>query len=319
MKRTMRFLQRNVVEVAGDQVHVFACLQNDGQAPPQPQAQQPESWDAWFATELGGYLQSLEWMDPAAEEWTIPRDRLLSTLHHVPEQWRDYLRHSGSMVEYYQLYRAYLQMCGFEAKHGFRFDWIIRTRTDSIFTQPIDFHWLEWSEHTIQERMDAIRQRLPGQNPTAEDVWSAYMSTLISDKTIPNLSNLLRDPRILAGTATPKTAAEMGQYVREGRYILTFRRNNLYVVRRDLFYLIPSLATLYGTFRSPESDDYWFNAEGQFRDACTYSGLSVFDYSTVHEERSLDYAASWQNSLFFDEAGEPKTDPPMVYVVVRTL
>lgn len=311
IRRTIRFLKRNVLYVAGDQVQVFACLQNDTSI-------SEDEWNAWFDTQIGGYLQPIEWIPKeGTAEWTAVRDRLLTgPLQGVSEQWRHYLQHSGSMIEYHQLYLAYLHMCTFEAVHRMRFDWLIRARTDSIFTQPVDFRWLGWSDHGIEERMDVLRAYL-SKDATAAERLDAMMSTLMSDKVIPNFPRILRDPRIAAGTPIPETPAEMNRYIREGRYILTLRKNNLYVVRRDLFYLIPSLATLYGTFRSPNADDYWFNAEGQFRDACEYAGLSVFDYSTVHEERSLDYPATWQNALFFDEAGEPRTDPPMLYVIVR--
>ena len=73
---------------------------------------------------------------------------------------------------------------------------------------------------------------------------------------------------------------------------------------------------MYGTFRSPYSDDYWFNAEGQFRGACYAAGLAVYDYSTVFEEKSLEYAHSWQEDLFFHADGS-LVSPMMLYCVVR--
>jgi hypothetical protein len=72
---------------------------------------------------------------------------------------------------------------------------------------------------------------------------------------------------------------------------------------------------MYGFLRSPHSDAWWFNAEGQFRDACYYSCVSVFEYSSLSEERSLAYPSQWMEADFF-EAGEVK-DPYAIYCVVR--
>ena len=80
--------------------------------------------------------------------------------------------------------------------------------------------------------------------------------------------------------------------------------------------MIPTLGSMYGFLRSPHSDNYWFNAEGQFRDACYYACLTVFDYSTLFEERSLEYAGAWKEEDFFDLEGNV-LHPAMLYCVVR--
>ena len=97
---------------------------------------------------------------------------------------------------------------------------------------------------------------------------------------------------------------------------MTIRKNNLYVVQRDLFHFVPTLGTMYGFLRSPHSDPWWFNAEGQFRDACYYSCMSIYEYSSPFEERSLEYPHKWVEADFFDVEGEV-IHPRMVYCVVR--
>jgi hypothetical protein len=100
-----------------------------------------------------------------------------------------------------------------------------------------------------------------------------------------------------------------------GRYLLTFRKNNLYIVKRDYFHFIPSLGTMYGLFRAPTSDTYWFNAEGQFRSVCYFSCLTVYDYNSAFEDRSVE-TVHWNAANFFDLEGNVM-NPMMMYCVVR--
>ena len=309
IKKTIRFLRRHVLEVAGDQVDVYACVQNDT-------AESEAVWREWFEGQIGGYLRDMVWFSNAAEEWAVIRERLLAPMP-LEESWKGYLRNSGSMVEYYQLYLAYLRMRAGEQKHSFVYDYVIRARTDSIFAKPVDFHWLSWTPEQCGARMSAVAA---GLGTTLDDprVFQAFMSTLWSDEVLPNLPSIWTDNQPAPGAARRAvTDEEIQSYVREGRYVLTLRKNNLYVVRRDLFSLIPAgLGTMYGTFRTKHSDNYWFNAEGQFRAACYEAGLAVYDYSTDFEEKSLNYAHSWQEDLFFNAEGE-LIHPMMLYCVVR--
>jgi hypothetical protein len=73
---------------------------------------------------------------------------------------------------------------------------------------------------------------------------------------------------------------------------------------------------MYGMLRSPRADAWWFNAEGQFRDACYYSCVSIFEYSSEFEEKSLVYAHQWKEADFFDLAGEV-IHPRILFCVVR--
>lgn len=311
IKKTVRFLRRNVLDVAGDQVDVYACLQNDTAEP-------VAAWNEWLDHSIGGYLKDTVWFSPHdAAEWTVIRERLLADIP-LDAGWKGYLRNSGSMVEYYQLYLAYLRMRGGEQRHAVAYDYVIRARTDSIFAKPVDFHWLSWSAEECEGRMSAIAAilQIPVEDPR---VFQAFMSTVWSDDVLSNLPQIMMDNQPAPGAAPipSLTGAAIAAYLDKGAYVLTLRRNNLYVCRRDRFSLLPAaLSMMYGTFRSPHSDEYWFNAEGQFRAACYVAGLAVYDYSTVYEEKSLEYAHAWQEDLFFHADGE-LVSPMMLYCVVR--
>lgn len=312
IRKTIKFFLRNVLCDSRDNISVFVCVQNDT-------TETDESWTTWFQSQIGSCLKEVTWFSlDRYPGWKEHRELQLEHLV-LTEAWKGYLRNSGSMIEYFQLQLAYMKMCHAESVGGFTYDYVIRARTDSIYVQPVDFRWLSWSIEEVTERVERIRTEMEASMiPTdSRGVFTHFMCSLWSEKIIPNLSFVSLDyTPAPTETVIPSTPSEIQSYLCSGRYILTIRKNNLYVVRRDLFHMIPTLGTMYGFMRSPVADNYWFNAEGQFRDACYYSCLSVFDYSSPFEERSLAYPNQWNEADFFDGMGEI-IHPRMVYCVVR--
>lgn len=305
IRKTMRFLKRNVVTGHQD---VFACLQNDTQ-------QSEESWETWLRQEIPTIQQIIWFSNERCPEWIPIRTRLVEAMA-ISNLWKDYLKTSGSMIEYYQLYLAYHAMEHYEQRHG-RYDQLVRMRTDSIFCKPIDFHWLDWTVSEIAERWNTITLQLEEQHAEVAHsrVFHTFMGTLLSDDLLTNIPLLLLRTLPHEGAVIPNTMEEMHEYLHRGRYLIGVRTNNLYVVRRDLFHLIPALGTMYGMFRGPHEDAYWFNAECQYINACYHSCVTVHTYSTLLEEHSLVYASQWHEEDFFVE-GEPRY-PEMLYCVVR--
>lgn len=308
IRKTMRFLKRNVVTGHQD---VFACLQNDTQ-------ESEESWETWLRQEIPTLQRIIWFSNERCPEWIPIRTRLVEAMA-ITNLWKDYLKTSGSMIEYYQLYLAYHAMEHYEQRHG-RYDQLIRMRTDSVFFKPIDFHWLDWTVSDIATRWNAITAQLE-QQPTGSaevspsQVFHTFMGTLLSDDLLTNIPLLLLRTLPHEGAVIPNTMEEVREYLHRGRYLIGVRTNNLYVVRRDLFHLIPCLGTMYGLFKCPHDDAYAFNAEGQLLAAAYHSCITVHTYSTVLEEHSLVYASQWREDDFFVE-GEPRY-PEMLYCVVR--
>jgi len=286
IKKTMPYLKKNV---QGD---VFACVQNDT-------GQSEKEWEDWFHQEL--QIKSITWFNITPFEGQ--REQSLSFMN-INDSWKNYLRQSGSMIEYYQLYLAYGKM----VEYNEPYEWIIRMRTDTIFTKPVDFHWLYWTDEEVQARMDRIESVQHNPKLVLRDM----MCTLLSDELIPRLHDCWNAQY---SEKEEMTATEMNDYLKKGAYILTMRKNNLYIVRRSHFYLIPSVGFLYGTLRTPIEDDYWFNAEGQFQAACYHSGLTMFDYCSALENSSLKYAHEWNESDYFNENG--LVHSYMLFCVVR--
>ena len=306
VEKTIRFFQRNVL--LGPHVHVFACVQNDT-------TKSNEEWEAWFRDKMGPNLVSLVWFDMAQlQEWTVMREKNMATTQ-IPANWKDYLRNSGSVIEYIQLFLAYQQLFRHEHGSGFQYDYIIRVRPDNIFAKPVDFNWLSWTEEEIQSRLTAIRyaMELNGMEMTPENVLQYFMTTLLGNELLGNLKAICGEYIPSKHAAVPVTAANYRHYLQHGSYLLAFRVNNLYIVRRDLFYLIPCVAGMYGLIPTPKPDAYWFNAENQFQSACHYAGITVHNYETALEGGSL---YEYDEQKYFDGEGE-LLHPSMIYCMVR--
>jgi hypothetical protein len=314
VKKTIRYFKQNVLR---DNVDVFLCVQNDTQ-------QSNEEWTAWFADQMGDHMKSIEWFSHGAHPaWIVHRDMILQNIQ-LDDTWKEYLRTSGSMIEYFQLQLAHMKVGLYEQQNGFQYDYLVRARTDSIYAKPVDFHWLTWTDAEVADRVQRIKEEMTRSKIEITDrsLLQYFMATVISDTTIPNMSRIFADYVLndadhppIDVTDTPYETA-LNQYLKKGRYILTIRKNNLYVIRRNLFYMIPSLGTMYGLPRTPAADDYWFNAECQFRSACYYSGISIFDYSSLFEEKSLEYPINWREADFFDLEFN-LINPTMLYCIVR--
>ena len=292
-------MRENVLEAAD--ADLFVCVQNDT-------SESEAAWGEWFQQECGARLKSLRWFRlEEYPEWAVHRDKVLVGMP-MADLWKDYLKTSGSMVEYLQLYLVDQEMRAHEGLDE-KYDYVVRARTDSIFTVPLDFHWLRWSDDDVKARMDRVAGEVA-------DPVAMFMGTLLFQE-LPELTQVHAMSTPAEAPLPEFNAAALNQYLKTGRYALTLRRNNLYLMRRACFYLLPAaLAFGYGLPRSPATDnpDYWFNAECQFRTACHYADLALFDYSTNFEEASLD-ACTWRHETFFDEGGAPR--PGMLYCVVR--
>jgi hypothetical protein len=261
--KTIKYMKDNLL--LDDNRHVFACLQNDT-------SKKNIVWEQWLRNKLGNNLKSIEWYTPN----TFEKQEIIKTTV-VPENWKNYLVSSGSMIEYHQLQLSYKKLCMMEHT---KYDYIIRYRTDTVFAKKIDFHWLNWTGEDVQQRLNNIKNKV-----SDDKVTEYFMGTLLDDCIIDN-----KDISIMSISNDIDNCSITSDYIKNGRYILTYRKNLLYIVKRSYFYLIPSIYNLYGTIRYKHNDDYWFNSEGQFQGACYNSGLTIYDYESPFENMSLyDY------------------------------
>jgi hypothetical protein len=296
LEKTIPYLVKNIIQ-QNYQVDVFACIQND-------KPDKDSVWEHFLARHLGTSLKNVQWFnDETYQYWNHHRNKLLKNMF-VSENIKFYLSNSGSMIEYYQLQLAYMEMMRTEFESRVSYNYIIRTRTDTIFAQPISFQWLYWTEEQVAARINALAAR-------GHLAFEVFMTTLLYE-------DITNAPDEFIGVSVSRRdtmmAAELKEYLKTGEYILTFRKNLLYIVRRNLFHFIPSIGTMYGMYMSPGIEpEYRWNAESQFRAACLLSNLCIYDYSTAREESSL---YQYEPGNYFDNDME-LLDSKMLYCLVR--
>lgn len=286
-------------------VHIFACLQDDA----------PEKSGPWIRQQLGDHLKSLQWFNPQDSTFIHFREHLLHDLE-IEDNWKHYLRTSGSIIEHYQTQLSYQKLFRFESNTGQQYDYIIRCRCDTIFCKPIDFHWLNFSEHDIQNRLARIEDLCANKNiqVTSGERFDMFMNTLLHKSISMDLQNPSYRSYRTKTFLEPQSPAQIQTFLKDGRYILTFRTNLLYIVKREYFYLIPCLGTMYSLFKFPLFEHpHWFNSETQFQAACYYTDLTIFDYESTTESDSL---YKYDPTRYFTDDGQVKSES-LVYVLVR--
>lgn len=307
IRKTIKYLKQNVLLTPD--VDVFACIQNDSNL-------DTTEWNKWFEEQIGGHIKSITWFSlESYPEWVEQRDLLISYLP-ISDEWKNYLCSSGSMIEYIQLQLAYLNMSAFEYAHNYKYSYIIKSRTDTIYAKPIDFHWLNWSDEQVDFRIENIIEEIKFNNIELnnKNIVKYFMSTIFSDDLILGIKDMISEMiESRDGQLPMPIAKELNEYIKTGSYILTIRANNLYIVRRDLFSLIPSLGTMYGMLHYPQEDDYWFNAENQFRAACYNSNLTIYNYDNIFEAKSV---YEYDENRYFNINFDLKYSQ-MMYCIVR--
>jgi hypothetical protein len=305
IKKTIKYFKQNVL--LNPNVDVFACIQNDT-------ATSNAEWEAWIRTEMGHHLKHLIWFVPSEHNpWIYFRNKLVSNVN-LTDYWKQYLTNSGSMIEHYQMYLSYLEMCRLEETDGY-YNYIIRCRTDTIFGKPIDFHWLNWSDCEVEQRMSKVNSELHklGTGITYINTLTYFMNTILSDSLIANIPNITSEYIPAKHTSIPKTPSDLNEYIKKGEYILTYRANLLYIVSRELFKLVPALPFIYFFVDSPHNSDYWFNSEEQFQSMCYLSNLTIFNYTTDYDGKSL---YEYDEKRYFDE-NYNLINPYLVYCLIR--
>ena len=319
--KTMKHFKRNIV--LHNNVHIYACLENDSSLT-------NDEWEARFKHEFGDNMKRVIWKSNKHDsDWNSVKKVNMEHVH-FPIGWANkYLNDSGSMFEHYQMQTAYKVMVIHENEYNFKYDYIIRCRTDTIFSRPIDFHWLNYSDEQLKTIITTVSAKLREHN-IMKDITPYLMYYMINEDILDNVHNIQADIRqhesykeflgncetIFDGIDMDMDAKvrELNHYIKYGKYILGFRCNLLYICRREYFHIIPLLGTAYGLLKHPQiGDDYWWNSESQFEAICYHAGLSIFNYCSDYEGASV---YSFQRDKYFDENNEIK-EKSLIFCLVR--
>jgi hypothetical protein len=106
--------------------------------------------------------------------------------------------------------------------------------------------------------------------------------------------------------------AALANYIRSGQYVISLRKNVVYLTNRTYFARIASLGVMYGMQRMPGSER-WFDSESQFETDCINGGFAVFNSTTTLEDKSL---YEYDSANYFD-GGDVKSDSAFLFFICR--
>lgn len=266
-------------------IHVFACLQNDKIEP-----------NAMIASYLENRLgkdvfKSIEWTDlkdPFYQDWLFRRVENLP----IQDYWKDYLKTSGTVLEYTQFYKCYQAMSQQSSFQGWDYDYVVRLRTDVVLAHPIDFGSIPVDPYELIEWLypERLKQGVFVEGP---------------NKMVPRCREGV-DPLV---------------EVDSSKWILSIRRNVFYILPRSCAHVVADIGWSFGDVR-PQTDQereqfpVWFDAESQLQLSCLQKGMTIYNSTTEMEVNSL-YKYCRANYYDYDAYNEYLKINPQYMVFIR--
>ena len=310
IEKTIQYFKENVI--INDNYHVFALLQTNN----------IEYFDTFVKDNIGNNLKYINWFNNN-EEWISIRESLLSQMP-LQDNWKNYLRNSGSMIEYYQMYLAYKNIEDYENTHNFKYDYIMRIRCDVILNHPIYFDWDSFTLNDVKSLLYEIKEINGFDSIISYDVINIFMNSfyhknriLCKNVTFSNyqfstqFKNLLIKNDENNENNEEKFIQSMLDYLLTGNYAITFRKNVIYFMKRNLFTNISKLGITYGTAHKMNNNEYWFNAESQLEQIFIENDIDVFDSTTSLEGASL---YSYNEDVYFENTVLKKTHEFLFFI-----
>lgn len=253
------------------QVDLFACIQNDTS---NSEPEIAEKLSKLYVNKEGHtVVKSIKWFnndDPQFNEW---KNALVDGIE-VSDGWKHYLKNSGSITEYVQFTECWKQMAEYEQTVGQKYNYVVRLRTDIVIATPLNFTLLEKAEKT----QDGLMNWLSAERKQQGD----FIEIKESNPEPPPSQN--------------------------GSWLLSIRKNLLYIMPRTTAETVSELSGKYGSIKPQtlkQQGDYavWMDAESQLQLACLQNGITIFDSTTRLEEKSV---YEFKRNIYFDydEKGE---------------
>lgn len=313
IEKTIHYFKKNVLN-SNQTIHVFAVLQNQSDK------------ESWIREHMGDHLKSLEWFDKNDITWKSIQKRLLNNIN-IRDNWKHYLENSGSMIEYYQLYLAYMKMVQYEYSSNTKYDFVLRIRPDIVINKKINFDVFSQKTTYYMNLLDTIRvylgERLNDDYITKKQIYilmnslmdpgrHKFMDHMHSNSIMEKYYNENTDIEYLTKNFSYDA---LQKYIMEGNYVISLRKNVVYLAGRKNFMRIAALGTSYG-MQKMEGNEMWFDSESQFETTCIHGGYTVFNTTTIAEDKSL-YEFNRDN-YFQENTDDVKSDSTFLFFICRS-
>jgi hypothetical protein len=160
--QTIEAFNKNVIEPnINHTIHIYTCLEYPETYNQIEINQYKQEIEQIFHDQFHHHLISMIWISSKDPLCKFIREKTVENMP-VSDIWKDYLcNRSGSITEYYQLYKGYEQIQNYANNHNIIYDLFIRTRCDIMIPQPLDFNVFQYSDDEITKRFQIIQQTFP--------------------------------------------------------------------------------------------------------------------------------------------------------------
>lgn len=296
IETTIDLFKKNVL--LNNNYHVFAVLQSNN----------IDEHEKFITEKIGDNVKNIHWFDKNNEEWLYIKEKQLNIMN-IPDDWKNYLSNSGSMIEYYQMYLAYKYLEKYEKENNIQYDYVLRFRTDTIIKDTLDFENFNFEKPYIQKLLYKIKEILNIDTIISEKVLDTFMISFYNEKRLLYYDNLFITKyisesynKLLEIENEEDFIGCLAEYLKNGNYIITFRENVIYFIKRELMTHLHILGITYGDYKIDH--DYWFNAESQLKGICIHNQIDFYSSTTSLEDKSL---YEYNGSNYFVD-GELKDD-----------
>ena len=269
IETTISHFKNNVL--LNNNYHVFAIIQSDN----------IEYYNKIITETIGNNLKSLEWFDKNEPSWLILRENQVQKMP-ITDSWKNYLKNSGSMIEYYQMYLVYQALEKYEIENNIKYDFVLRFRTDTILKDVINFDTI-FEKTYIKNVLYKIKEHLNSDTIISEEILDLFINSFYCEnrifyKNIDNPKIIVSDylNKLLQINNEEQFIDDLMNYLKNGNYLISFRKNVIYFLRRNLMNYIHVLGITYGDYLD-EKNSYWFDAESQLENICTINNIDKFN------------------------------------------
>jgi len=251
-------------------------------------------------------IKNITWIDRNDATWCDLSNKLVDNIH-IDAWWKNYLKTSGSMIEYYQMYNSYLNMKKYEEENNISYDYILRLRTDVVLKDEINFNVENITNNEIEQILKYAQEKLNKNTFINIDVFNYFMNTFmipnrlsydinkfsispINENIYNNIFTVLDE---INTTLIDETDKEnkfieiLFNYIQKSDYLITLRNNVVYFGKAKVFEKIHKLGITYGFYKIIEEPVYWFNSESQLTGICRENNIGYYSSVSQLEDNSL--------------------------------
>lgn len=290
---TLPLFKKNVL--LNDNYHVFAVIQSTNNN---------DYYENLIKHNIGENLKSFSLFDKNNDYWLDLREKLINNIH-IDEGWLNYLKNSGSMIEYYQMYLAYKNIEVFEKTNDISYNYVLRVRTDTVLKDIINFEYQNFDKEYIKYLLYKIKDKMNYECIHSIETLTMFMNTIYNEKRInynnfcfENIPHSEEFKKLLSNENYNENAfiIKLQEYLNNGNYVIALRVNNVYFMKRELMNKIHILGITYGKYKL-DNETYWFNAESQLKQICVENNIDFYSSCCDLEDKSL---YEYNNNNYFD-------------------